>query len=110
MSGEVLLALRVVLFLALYGFLGWLLWALWRELRHQGELHGIRAPQPLTVAVGDEPARTFTTPEVLLGRDPTCDLPLNDPAISAHHARLAYHQGNWWLEDLRTTNGTFLHD
>jgi pSer/pThr/pTyr-binding forkhead associated (FHA) protein len=36
-------------------------------------------------------------------------LPLDDKTVSARHARLAYHHGQWWLEDLRSRNGTFLN-
>jgi pSer/pThr/pTyr-binding forkhead associated (FHA) protein len=32
-----------------------------------------------------------------------------DEALSAHHARLAHHHGQWWLEDLNSTNGTLLN-
>jgi pSer/pThr/pTyr-binding forkhead associated (FHA) protein len=29
--------------------------------------------------------------------------------MSAHHARLVHHHGQWWLEDLNSTNGTYLN-
>jgi pSer/pThr/pTyr-binding forkhead associated (FHA) protein len=32
-----------------------------------------------------------------------------DEAMSAHHARISYHHTQWWLEDLNSTNGTFLN-
>ena len=32
-----------------------------------------------------------------------------DTALSAHHARVTHHHGHWWLEDLHSTNGTFLN-
>jgi len=32
-----------------------------------------------------------------------------DEALSAHHASLCHHHGQWWLEDLNSTNGTFLN-
>jgi pSer/pThr/pTyr-binding forkhead associated (FHA) protein len=32
-----------------------------------------------------------------------------DEVVSAQHARLTYHHGQWWLEDLSSTNGTFLN-
>jgi pSer/pThr/pTyr-binding forkhead associated (FHA) protein len=53
--------------------------------------------------------RRFSQPEVMIGRDPKCDLSMTDEALSAHHARLTHHHGQWWLEDLNSTNGTFLN-
>jgi pSer/pThr/pTyr-binding forkhead associated (FHA) protein len=48
-------------------------------------------------------------PEVIIGRDPHCEYPIPDETISAHHARLSFHHNQWWLEDLRSTNGTLLN-
>ena len=51
----------------------------------------------------------FTQPEIVLGRDSNTDLSIMDEALSAHHARITYHHGQWWLEDLNSTNGTLLN-
>jgi hypothetical protein len=110
MSGIVLLILRFLLAVALYAFLGWTLVTLWRDLKHQRELILARQPIPLTLAAEGAAPQRFTTPEVLVGRDPTCDFPLDDPAVSIQHARLSYHHNQWWVDDLRSTNGTFLND
>lgn len=37
MSGPIVLALRLIMALALYGFLGWALYMLWREVQRQGQ-------------------------------------------------------------------------
>lgn len=51
----------------------------------------------------------LTKTEVSLGRDLTNDLVVSDPEVSRHHARL-YLQGNTYvLEDLGSTNGTFVN-
>ena len=67
----------------------------------------------LGLAVGaralPDPPREFTLPEVIIGRDPTCNLRLDDKTISARHARLSYHHKQWWVEDLHSTNGAFLN-
>jgi pSer/pThr/pTyr-binding forkhead associated (FHA) protein len=107
----VLLILRLLLALALYAFLGWALWLLWRDLRSQPQRpSAAAAPLTLTLA-GDEaaPAMRFTRPEVLIGRQPDCDCRLDDKTISARHARLSFHHGQWWVEDLNSKNGTFLN-
>ncbi len=46
-----------------------------------------------------------------LGRDPTLDIPFDpdDDIVSAVHARVwCEADGSWWLEDLGSTNGTWL--
>jgi pSer/pThr/pTyr-binding forkhead associated (FHA) protein len=48
--------------------------------------------------------------EIILGRDPTCDIPLMSETVSARHARFSFHHAQWWLEDLKSTNGTFLNE
>ena len=42
-----------------------------------------------------------------IGRSPDNDLVLTDPTVSRYHARLFYEQGQWHLEDLNSTYGTF---
>ena len=47
-----------------------------------------------------------------LGRDPTLDIPFDpdDDVVSAVHARVWRDEGgSWWLEDLGSTNGTWLN-
>jgi len=53
---------------------------------------------------------TADTPEVRLGRQPTFELELPFPAVSAFHARLFRGESvhEWWLEDQGSTNGTWL--
>ena len=43
--------------------------------------------------------------ELLLGRDPECDLKLDHPRISRRHARLLVAGGDVHIEDLGSTNG-----
>ena len=113
MSGPLVLVFRILLALALYLFLCLTLWMIWQDLKRSG----IQAMRPRSPALSLEVAlaaarpffRTFTQPEVLLGRDPLCELRLDDEAISARHAKFSYHHGQWWIEDLRSTNGTLLN-
>ena len=34
---------------------------------------------------------------------------MKDTTVSVRHARLSHHHGQWWLEDLGSTNGTKLN-
>jgi pSer/pThr/pTyr-binding forkhead associated (FHA) protein len=45
---------------------------------------------------------------VTIGRGDTCNLPLADEYISTQHARLRFHEGQWYVEDLGSTNGTYI--
>lgn len=114
MIATTVLILRLALAVALYAFLAWALWTLLQELKQQGDkLAGQRMPGiilSIRTEQGKDSVRHFSQPEILIGRDPKCDLPMLDEALSAHHARLAYHHGQWWLEDLESTNGTFLNN
>jgi pSer/pThr/pTyr-binding forkhead associated (FHA) protein len=113
MSGPIVLALRLITAFALYGFLGWALFLLWRDVQKQGlSLANRRVPGiSLTIRHGRAtPILThFAQPEITLGRDPGCDIPLPDDTVSTRHAQLTYHHGQWWLEDLASTNGTLLN-
>jgi len=44
-----------------------------------------------------------------LGRNPTCDLPIDSAKVSREHAVIRREEGQTWIEDLGSTNGTFLN-
>jgi pSer/pThr/pTyr-binding forkhead associated (FHA) protein len=110
-TGAVLLILRILLAVLLYAFLAWALYTLWRDLQQQAALQAARQVRPLNVAFeGLGQGLSFTQLEVIIGRSGNCDIVLEDKTVSGRHARLTYHHGQWWLEDLTSTNGTFLND
>jgi FHA domain-containing protein len=45
-----------------------------------------------------------------LGRDSDNHVVLDDERVSLHHALITVREGGYWLEDLGSTNGTFLGD
>ena len=45
-----------------------------------------------------------------IGRDKHNDLILDDDAISSEHAIIEVHDGRYWIEDRRSTNGTRIGD
>jgi hypothetical protein len=112
MSGPILLALRIAMALALYIFLGWALLTLWRELRRSARQAAISNIPALELRLETDetyPPYRFTIPDVTIGRDQACQCCLDDKTISGQHARLAYKLEQWWIEDLNSTNGTFLN-
>jgi hypothetical protein len=112
MTEILVLILRFALAIVLYAFLGWTLSILWQEVKQQGELLASRKKPTIQVYAslesGKEIQHRYSQPEVTIGRDPNSDFPILDEAISAHHARISYHHSQWWLEDLNSTNGTFI--
>ena len=47
---------------------------------------------------------------MMVGRDPSCDICLNDPLISKVHCRITVEEDRIFrIEDLASTNGTFLN-
>jgi len=112
MSATILLILRVLLAASLYAFIGLALYLIWRDLQQQTLPSVSRLPPTLTlVHITDEepvPVR-FTIPEIIIGRDPSCDFTLDDSTVSAQHSRLTFRRRQWWIEDLRSTNGTSLN-
>jgi hypothetical protein len=50
-------------------------------------------------------------PSNLLGRSmESCEIALNDSFLSQQHARLELRDDTWVIEDLNSTNGTFVND
>ncbi len=70
-----------------------------------------KGPTRLVVTAG--PLSGTTLPlrpaGTLIGRSPECALVLDDDYASGRHARLYQDdKGTWFVEDLRSTNGTYL--
>jgi len=112
MIGTLLLVLRLAMALALFTFLGWAVLTLWRDIKRQSALMAARQiPGIILIEEVETGTRSseFNIPELVIGRDQTCDLIFDDKTVSAEHARLTYHHGNWWVEDLHSKNGTLIN-
>ena len=112
MTAVLVLILRLAFAVALYVFLGRILLTLWQDLKQQGEFLASQKKPGIQIHAimenGKDVQYRFIQAEVTIGRDPNCDLPIIDESVSAHHARISYHHSQWWLEDLNSTNGTFI--
>ncbi|NOX58523.1 MAG: SpoIIE family protein phosphatase [Planctomycetes bacterium] len=50
------------------------------------------------------------TEPVTMGRDPNCDIPLDDLSTSRRHARIRFENGTYYLEDLGSKNGLVVNN
>jgi len=69
-------------------------------------------PARLTIHLPFQPAKVFLLEDrkvYVLGRDPDCDLAVQDDRISRRHASIAHGEAGWVLEELGSKNGTLLN-
>ena len=66
----------------------------------------------LLVNNGPEAGKKYdlTLPEYVLGRHPECTIVIDVGAVSRHHCKVFKDAGNYWVEDLKSRNGTFVND
>lgn len=109
--GELLLALRLILAILLYLFLGVAFYVLWKGLCQNEQRPEARpVPAKLTVEEGVSAGMSVTLrPVTTAGRADNNPMILDDPFASTHHAMFLWRENAWWLEDLESHNGTFLN-
>lgn len=119
MSNEViLLVLRVISGLLLLLFLGVLFRILWREQRQAStDMEMKRRSYGYLVVLREIDGHYHLTgekyalkPITSLGRSPTNTIPITDNFASSEHALVTLRQGQWWLEDRNSRNGTLLNN
>ncbi|MFC1464448.1 MAG: FHA domain-containing protein [Candidatus Brachytrichaceae bacterium NZ_4S206] len=111
----VLFALRMLIVIALYAFLGALLWAL---LREHTAMSSPAVPTSRLMRLRDEetdmdPERHYAIHSAAwIGRDPNCLVHADDEFASARHAQVLWRAEDqaWWIEDNLSRNGTFVND
>ncbi len=66
----------------------------------------------LVMRAGPAPGKNFalSKEEIYIGRDIGNDIVINDAEVSRKHARLLLQAGQYVLEDLGSTNGSFVND
>ena len=71
---------------------------------------GRKEPARLVVTAGPltGSAVPLSSSAIIVGRSSTCSLVLDDDYSSSRHARFFPHEGRWYVEDLDSTNGTFV--
>jgi len=109
----IFLILRILFALSLYAFLGMAVLTIWRELQKTSALltnQKVPGIQLKRLDFEEDGMNEFNLSSITLGRDASCEYLVSDDAVSSHHARLSFHHQQWWIEDLNSTNGTFLNN
>jgi hypothetical protein len=102
-------ALRVFANISLYAFIGSVLWMLWQDVKSNHRLIAL-ATHPAGEVVELSTKRSHPLmPVTSLGRANTNVIAMPDSAVSLEHALITRREGAWWLEDLRSRNGTHLN-
>ena len=133
MSDQLLFILKLCLLALLYLFFFRVLRAVWAEIKapavaapvgrapadagRKGRRRAARAaaatpapPQLVALEPTELRGRSFPlAEEVTLGRAAGCQITLDDTYISQLHARVYARDGRWLVEDLGSTNGTYLN-
>ncbi len=113
MNAGILLVLRILFLIALYGFLGLSLWVIWKSTvtKAAQSVQELVPPLSLSSTVMESTnAQVFVTPKVTVGQAPECDFILPHEMVSSLHGSFSYHHQQWWYEDLKSTNGSYLED
>ena len=114
----ILLLLRFVSGLLLIGVLLTLFLIIWREYRSMSvQIEARRRSYGQLVVLREIDGRLMVTgenypllPLTSMGRAPTNTIPINDNFASSEHALVAMRNGQWWVEDRKSRNGTLLND
>ena len=127
-TDPVAVALKFGFLAVLYLFLLWVAWSALRDVagrrrrRYAEDADGGRdgadglppAMRPrleVVAAMGYEPGTVFELDgEATLGRAKTADVKIEDPFASSAHARIFPSGDAMYIEDLGSTNGTFLNE
>jgi pSer/pThr/pTyr-binding forkhead associated (FHA) protein len=114
--GLVILLLRFAVVLLLYFFLWQVLQVVVRDLRSGGApVQAQVNPYGQLVVTssgntGIPVGKAFPlNPVTVIGRSTENEVALNDSFLSSEHARIELRNGHWVIEDLNSTNGTYLN-
>jgi len=107
---ELLLILRFFGAGLLYLFLAIAFYVIWRSFSNS-EPERMTEPDAAVLRFEDDSERYFALRSVTaLGRANDNDVIIDDPFASSNHAMIIWRDGEWWIEDLGSHNGTFVNN
>lgn len=113
-----ILLLRVILIFLIYFFLFQVIRVIIREIRsvatpatersivEPGGHLIVKTPGHSGLRAG---VRLALEPVTVIGRHPRATIQIDDGFVSSEHVQVAWNDGNWWVTDLGSTNGTVLN-
>jgi pSer/pThr/pTyr-binding forkhead associated (FHA) protein len=112
MIADLFLAIRLFLAFFLLLFFAWAIWVIWSDLKQQTQKITNLSVPAIFISPESDPENKirFNLPEVIIGRDESCNFRIDKPTISARHARFSFHHNQWWVEDLNSSNGTYINN
>lgn len=112
-------SLRYLFLLLLYGFVALVARMVYRELSPVPRARPGRERAPgkrakrrpaLVLLIEGKRRREWELPgETLIGRAPECSVCLDDEFVSNLHAKIYRVEGRYYVEDLGSTNGTYVN-
>jgi pSer/pThr/pTyr-binding forkhead associated (FHA) protein len=125
-TDPVAVALKFGFLAVLYLFLLWVAWSAMRDVAGRrrtvdvdrsggaadgGAPAGVQPRLVVVAAMGYQPGTVFEIDdEAILGRAPTSDVRIEDAFASSAHARIFPRGESMYIEDLGSTNGTYLNE
>lgn len=111
------LILRLIFVGIIYLFLWQVVRITLRDLKSAAQQEPARPRTKRAKIVVSEPAESDLDPgfafnvgpKSTVGRRPDCEIVIDEPSVSALHARFESRNHAWYLTDLGSTNGTFVN-
>lgn len=113
MNAILVFIIRLILIVLCYIFVGWIGYTIFLDIKAVAISKRETIFPALTLQTinkQEELSKRFMVPEIIIGRDPACDFHLDDETVSLRHCKIVFHHNQWWVQDLDSTNGSFLNE
>jgi hypothetical protein len=104
----VLLLLRIGIAVALYAVLLTVVSYLRKDIKAAQTLP--KSIPEVHLRAADNQLNFLLSASNIVGRSWESTVRVDDETVSSSHARISFQEGQWWVEDLDSRNGTYLND